>query len=142
MVFFQNRTPCMFFGGGSICSSKGLSSHFCKSILTNKLSLMNATKFDKCQWNFDCAFNAFRIRMVIKAVQIWIITAFSDVPINDLICNNCLISLKNISTCHLLLYNSPIVLGDQLKWFVIISITINQIVWIKLFRGNLHLMYK
>lgn len=75
----------MLSGGGSICFSKGLSSHFCKSILTKRFSRMKATKLDKCQSNFDCTFNAFRMRMVIKAVQIWIITAFSDVPINDFI---------------------------------------------------------
>ena len=123
MVFFQNRIPCIFSGDGSICYSMGFSSYFYKSILTNRLSLMNGTKLDKYQSNLDWVFNAFRIRMVIKAVQIWVITAFSEVPINDFICSNCLMSLKNISTCHLLLYNSPIVLGDQWNWFVINSIT-------------------
>lgn len=68
-------------------------------------------------------FNAFKMRIVIKAVQICIITAFSLVPMNDFICSNCLMSRKKISTCHLLLYNSPMVLGDQLNWFVISSMT-------------------
>ena len=63
------------------------------------------------------------MRIVIKAVQICIITAFSLVPMNDFICSNCLMSRKKISTCHLLLYNSPMVLGDQLNWFVISSMT-------------------
>ena len=106
-----------------MCSSNGLSSHFCKSILTKRFKRMKATKLDKYQSNFDCAFNAFRMRMVIKAVQTWIITAFSDVPINDFIWSNCFMSLKKISTCHLLLYNSAMVLEDQQNWFVISSIT-------------------
>ncbi len=45
-----------------------------------KFTYMKSTKLDKYQSNFDCAFNAFRMRMVIKVVQISIIIAFSDLP--------------------------------------------------------------
>jgi hypothetical protein len=61
--------------------------------------------------------------LVIKAVQIFLISAFSFVPMNDLILSNCLMSRKKISTCHLLFQSSQILLGIQLNWFVISSIT-------------------
>src|SRR5699024_5601990 len=102
---------------------KGLLSHNCKSIFTNKFSRIKATKLDKCQLNLDCARSAFSIKMVISAVHIWIITAFSDVPTKDLICRSCFRSRKNISTIHLLRYSSPMVLADQVNWFVISSTT-------------------
>ena len=59
----------MFSGGGYMCSSNGLSNHFCKAILTKRFNHIKETKLDKYQSNFDCAFNVFRMRMVIKAVQ-------------------------------------------------------------------------
>jgi hypothetical protein len=64
-----------------------------------------------------------RSELVIKAVQIFLISAFSFVPMNDLILSNCLMSRKKISTCHLLFQSSQILLGIQLNWFVISSIT-------------------
>src|SRR5699024_7688076 len=102
-ISFQKRTPCMYLFGGGCSLANGLSSHLCKSTLTKRLSLIKATRFDKYQGYFACAFNAFRIRMVIKAVHICIITAFWLVPMKDFMCNCCLISLKKISTCHLAL---------------------------------------
>ena len=106
-----------------MCSWTGLSSHSWRSIFTKRFNRINATKLERYHPNWDCAFNAFKMRIVIKAVQICIITAFSLVPMNDFICSNCLMSRKKISTCHLLLYNSPMVLGDQLNWFVMSSMT-------------------
>lgn len=104
------------------CSSYGLSSHNCNSILTNKFSLIKATKLYKCLPNFAIAFNALSISMVMSAVQICISTAFSLVPINVFICSSCFISLKNISICQRLLYSSAMVLASHLKLLVISSI--------------------
>ncbi len=59
-------------------------------------NLINATRFDRCQLYFARALRAFNINMVISAVHICIITAFSLVPIKDLICSSCFISLKNL----------------------------------------------
>jgi hypothetical protein len=63
------------FGGG--CSFvNGLSSQLCGSTFTKRLSLINATGLDKCQECFACALSAFNINIVVRAVQICIITAF------------------------------------------------------------------
>lgn len=56
---------------------------------------MNATRLETCQLNLAIAFGAFEIRMVVKAVQICVITAFSVLPMNVLMWSNCLISQKN-----------------------------------------------
>src|SRR5690606_23269592 len=103
LIDFQKRTPCMYLFGGGCSFANGLSSHSFKSTLTKRLSLINATKFDRYQGCLACAFSAFRMRMVIKAVQICIITAFSLVPMKDFMCNCCFMSLKKISTSHLAL---------------------------------------
>lgn len=58
-------------------SLKGLSSYCCKPIFTKRLSLIKAARLDRCQPNLAMAFSAFRMSMVIRAVHIWIITAFS-----------------------------------------------------------------
>jgi hypothetical protein len=58
---------------------------------------------DKCHLYFAIALRAFKMSIVISAVHICIITAFSVVPIKDLICKFCLISLKKISICQRLL---------------------------------------
>jgi hypothetical protein len=44
-----------------MCSSNGLSIHFCRSILTNRFNLIKATRFDRCQLNFAVCLNTFRI---------------------------------------------------------------------------------
>jgi len=72
------------------------------SIFTKILIFIKATKFNKCQLYFAIAFKYFRISMIVNAVQIYIITAFGPVPINEMMCRNCLKSLKNFSTCYLL----------------------------------------
>jgi hypothetical protein len=108
----------MYISGGPTSSSNGLSIHFCKSTFTNKFNLIKATRFERYHLYFA---NAFRINIVIRAVHICIITAFSLVPTNDFMCNNCLMSLKNISICQRLLYSSDIVLQDHVIWFVISS---------------------
>jgi hypothetical protein len=120
---FHERTPCNDNDVGSICSWNGWSINFWISILTNRFNLIKATRFERYHPNFEWAFNAFRMRIVINAVHISIITAFSLVPINDFMWSSCLIPLKNISTCHLPLYNSLIVLGYHVCWFMINSIT-------------------
>src|SRR2546428_10667563 len=60
---------------------KGLSSQSCSFIFTKMLSRIKATRLDKCQLNLAIALRAFRMRMVMRADQICIITAFSVVPI-------------------------------------------------------------
>src|SRR5699024_11908927 len=52
--------------------------------------LIKATRFDRYQGYLAIALSAFRMSIVISAVHICIITAFSEVPINDLICRSCL----------------------------------------------------
>lgn len=96
LSLIQNRNPCISFLATGTSSSKGLSSHFWRSIFTNRFSLIKATRLDNLHPYFDNSFRYFRTRIVIRAVHICIITAFSLVPINDLICSNCFISLKNL----------------------------------------------
>ena len=83
-------------GGGSSWSKKGLFSHFCSSILTNMFSRINATRLDICHPYLAVAFITSSSKMVIKAVQIWIITAFLEIPIKVFICSSCLMSLTDV----------------------------------------------
>jgi len=99
--------------------SKDLSNQRWRSIFSKWFSRIKATRFDKYQLYFAMAFNAVSISIVIKAVYIWTITAILLVPINDLICSNCLMPLKKISTSQRLLYSSAMVLHDHFNWLVI-----------------------
>ena len=52
------------------------------------------------------------------AIQIWLLTAFSEVPKNDLIRRCCLIHLKNSSTCQRYRYSSATVSAGIAKLLV------------------------
>ena len=52
---------------------------------------------------------------VLIAIQVWVLTAFSEVPKNPLICRWCLIHLKNNSTCQRHLYNCGMVKAGRTK---------------------------
>jgi hypothetical protein len=65
----------MYLSGGVCSLTKGLSSHLCRTTLTNKFNLIKATKFDKYQAYFACFFSAFNISLVINVVHTYIITA-------------------------------------------------------------------
>jgi len=71
--------------------------------------------------NISCSDNSKfrRLRMMTTntytetAIQIWVFTAFSEVPKNRLMRRCCLIHLKNNSTCHRDRYNSQMVKGAR-----------------------------
>lgn len=74
----------MLFLGFSGGCSKGLSSQHCRLIFTKIFRRINATKLDNLQAYFAKCFKYLSSRIVISAVRICIITAFSEVPIKVL----------------------------------------------------------
>ena len=52
------------------------------------------------------------------AIQIWVLTALAEVPMNRLIRRCCLIHLKNSSTCQRLLYVRAMVSAGRTKLLV------------------------
>ena len=59
---------------------KGFSSQLVRSTFTNRLSRINATRLDRYHPYLAIALRAFKMSIVIKALHICIITAFSLVP--------------------------------------------------------------
>ncbi len=101
----QKRVPCRGMSGGFCGLTNGLFTQVYKSIFTNRFRRIKATKFDRCHPYLAMDLRYFNSKITIIAVHICINTAFALVPINDLICRSCFISLKNISICQRLLYS-------------------------------------
>jgi hypothetical protein len=59
-----------------------------------------AIRFESDQPNRERNMRYLRRRMVISAVQIWIMTAFAEVPTKVFILRFCFIVLKKISICQ------------------------------------------
>ena len=96
----------------------GSLSHFSRSIFVKVFNLSDTTRLANAHLYFAVCLSRHNNSMVIIAVHICISTALRVVPTKLLIRNNCLRLRKNISICHLSLYNSAIVDAANLRLFV------------------------
>ena len=56
-----------------------------------------ATKFEICHLNFAITFQALKIGIVIKTIDIYIIIAFLRVLMSDLKCSNCFVYKNSLT---------------------------------------------
>src|SRR5208283_5681593 len=77
-----------------------------------------ATRFETDHAKVERNLRYFKRRTAIKAVQIWVFSAFADVPTNVLTLRFCLMVLKKTSICQRSLYAAAIVVAPNPRWFV------------------------
>ena len=114
--------PPYAISGSSGGSENGSFIYWKRSILMKVLSLNDAVKLERHQGRFAIRLRYWSRRIVIRAVQIWISTAFWEVPRKLLMCRFCLRFLKKISIFQRERYSAAIVLAACLKSLVYKSI--------------------
>ena len=92
----QNNTNWASTGGDFPVGQNGLSSQWNKSIFVYRFSRINTTRFDMYHLYFAFDFRTVSSKMVIKADQTRINTAFLEVPMNNFIRRFCFTILKKL----------------------------------------------